>query len=172
MHFSRVALAAIIPLIGNAVGKECEFDTAIPAKDVDYDLSSPDLCTKQKSDVYTFSMTSSLTVFPTFDSADVWAGKSMGVAFILFDNNCNVKGIYPKPSCKIDYWLDSQWLDYDIKVTSMYSDPADSRYRFAYGSGSYGNGENDCHCKSKVDGLRGYSECRCPFPINGDGSKI
>lgn len=171
MLFSSLALAAIVPFI-SSVSAECEISKSIPVDEVDYDLGSSDLCTKQAKGVYTFSMTSSLTVFPTFDSADVWAGKSQGTAFLLFDNNCNVKGIYARPSCEIPFWLDSQWLDYDVKVTSINTDPASSRYRFAYGSGSYGNGENDCHCKSKHRSLSSYSECRCPFPYNGDGSKI
>lgn len=172
MHFSTVTLAAVMTFVGCVVG-ECKFETAIPPDQVDYDFNSEDLCTKQKEGVYTFSMASKLTVFPTFDSADVWAGKVEGAGFILFDNNCVVKGVYPKPTkCSIPYWLESQWLDYDIKVTRIDTIPADSKYRFAYGSGSYGNGENDCHCKSKTRGLQGYSECRCPFPLNGDGSKI
>ena len=170
MRFSAIAVAAILPFIGS-VFADCEFES-IDLEESNINETDESLCKKQKEGVYTFSMTTSLVSVPTFDGDNALEGTADFVGFILYDNNCNVKGVYKKPDCGIPYWLDSQWLEYDLKVTSINTMPGGAHYRFAYGSGSYGDGENSCDCKNEPKGLEGVSNCLCPFPYNGDGSRI
>lgn len=170
MRFAGLAIAAILPFLGKVLA-DCEFEP-MDLGDSNIEETDEDLCTQQDDGVMTFSMTSSLVSVPTFDGDNALEGTGDFVGFILYDNKCNVKGVYKKPDCGIPYLLSTKDLDWDLKLTSINTDTGSPKYRFAYGAGSYGNGENDCHCKRKTDGLEGLADCRCPFPKNGDGSEI
>ncbi|KAI0889635.1 uncharacterized protein GGS22DRAFT_182980 [Annulohypoxylon maeteangense] len=132
---------------------------------------STHLCVPQGAGSWTLAMDVHEIDVPTFDSSAPWAGLVSGNSFMLYDNACNIKGVYAPQSqsnhCGSPYVIEENFLPYVLTIKSVDFDVGSPRFKFAYADGEYSIGENGCACKNVSHGLEGEQACKCAFPLHG-----
>lgn len=70
----------------------------IPNQKDDYEIrKGPGFCHTQGKGDWTFTMSTAAINFPTFDGEHPNAGYVSRSRFIIYDNACNIWGVYPVP---------------------------------------------------------------------------
>lgn len=170
-------LLTVIPLLAMCglplVDAKCRLHNALEKKDKGVEKRK-ELCMGQGKGDWTFSMQLSEVSVPTFDGSDPYAGVAGHNAFIIYDNECNRKGVYAPDNegsdCAIPYSISENWMPYEIDIKRVNFDVGGGDFRFSYGAGDYMIGENHATCSDMSKGLRAEVGCKTAFPLNGDGS--
>ena len=171
MRFSALAaITAILPFIGLSVAEDCDFQ---PVSSDGIDLMSDALCVvNDDKGIWTFSMFVTLTNIPSLSLDNPNAGNSGSKGFVLYDADCNIKGFYARPSCGIPWYSKNPEMPYQLKVDVVDLGLGSPYFRFQYGAGQYSTSENSCGCTNIEGVYGGEKNCKCPFPLNGDGRRI
>lgn len=169
--FSRclVALVAAFKL----TSADCPHNNnkIIPNQKDDYEVrNGPGFCKPQGKGDWTSTMDTSAIDFPTFDGEHPNASYVSRSRFIIYDNACNIRGVYPLPeSCPRPWVIEENFLPYVLTITKVRKGLGGGNFFvFYYANGRYQLGANQCVCNGVFQRLRGEEACPCAFPIHGE----
>jgi hypothetical protein len=173
MKFQLLGLVSLLAVPSLVQAGRCRLHNQI--EDDEKGVETDDrLCKKQGEGDWSFTLDISEVGVPTFDGDNAFAGISGNYAFILYDNDCNRKGVYSPDDeggdCGLDYQIVEDFLDWEIIITEVNFDVGRPDFTYLYGNGAYMIGENDDKCHDMSSGLYAHQGCRTHFPLNGDGS--
>lgn len=169
-RFAVLGIATLLAL-SNAfhnVEASCKMKNTLEYDDTLEDLEKESFCRNQGEGHWTFTMDTTAIDVPTFNGGSPWTGYVSTAKFIIYDNHCNVKGIYAQPDCEIPYWIAEDFLPYVLTITSI--NTATGYYAFPYANGLYSINNNHCNCHDVSHGVTGEQTCVCAFPIHGEPS--
>ncbi|KAA8902858.1 hypothetical protein TRICI_005782 [Trichomonascus ciferrii] len=122
------------------------------------------ICLPTGDDHLTFAMLVGMTSF------GVPGSTAATTRFLVLDHTCKVLGhYYPASKCGGTPWkLEAPYLHYMLIIESVFMDPGDPYFSFAYANGLYSIGNNHCTCQGSQSGLHVQQGCKCAFPIDGE----
>ncbi|KUI69559.1 hypothetical protein VM1G_04722 [Cytospora mali] len=168
-HISTLTIA-LITFISALVNASCKLGNQLTESNPPPEPKS-ELCVTQDEGSWTFAMDVHEIDVPTFDASAPWAGLVHGNSFMIYDNNCIVKGVYSPGdegnNCGTPYVIEENFLRYVLTIKDIDFDVGSPSFKFAYADGTYSIGENNCDCKDVSDDLEAEQACKCAFPLDG-----
>ncbi|KAI1372800.1 hypothetical protein F4677DRAFT_462745 [Hypoxylon crocopeplum] len=154
------------------VEAECQISNAITDEQKDAVSQHDALCLPQGEGQWTFAMSVTLKSYPALGGLNGQPLFLSDNSFLIFDNACKTKGIYPKPSCGIPYTIKENFLPLVMSVTSVFFDVGDPSFEMHYGDGAFITSNNHCVCGGVDSSVLSETKgCRCAFPLDGTFEK-
>ncbi|PGH02245.1 hypothetical protein AJ79_07694 [Helicocarpus griseus UAMH5409] len=137
-----------------------------------------DWCKTHDKGRWTFSMATSLSMFPNYvgrGGRGAFDNYSSGRAFVIYDDQCYPRGMYSPDNegndCGIPYEIQENFLPYVIGINTINFGTGSGYFKFAYANGEYMTSENDGKCVDASKGLAAAERCSASWPIEGEKSK-
>ncbi|KAH8697056.1 hypothetical protein BGW36DRAFT_358871 [Talaromyces proteolyticus] len=182
MKIFQTALFASITTLLGLVSADCDVVPTTEGVDGngnpiaigDTITGQPDICQTMGPGDYSFVMlvATAGTPIPGGPINPTYLGYTNAASFMIFDNTCKLLGAFsPNTNCDAPYTLEANYLA-DVMTISVYMDPGDPWFSFAYGNGLFSTGNNGCDCKKNENDITYVSAaCGCAFPQSGVLSK-